>query len=353
MDNNDFNIIDKNVSTIFDLLDFRRISWSVYQEDMPFSGFLGEEYVNEVTGANAYVRKHNPLTLYNSISANRDRLARMKNLTMFYSDLENERLPQWMFITPNMEHDGHDTNVTIAGLWTNNFLKPLLSDKRFMKKTLVLITFDENASFAKKNRVLSILLGDVVPVEQRGTTDGNHYSHYSQLAAVEANWGLNTLGRWDVGANVYNFMAERTGDKVRGINNYSPNSWNLSYDGVFNKGPKTHVYPKPKTPVYPAPNLYITTGSRFVLPAIRRLWDGSQNLQYYENTIFVPDGMHPPKWKEGKNPQVFENTVGMPDSKGVGMPEGMYPPPGYGCNIDLRKASNKNVSPYCRRPGRG
>lgn len=39
---------------------------------------------------------------YNSVTSNTDRLAKSKNFTMFYEDLDNNKLPQWMFITPNM-----------------------------------------------------------------------------------------------------------------------------------------------------------------------------------------------------------------------------------------------------------
>jgi hypothetical protein len=39
---------------------------------------------------------------YNSVTSNTDRLAKSKNFTMFYEDLNNNELPQWMFITPNM-----------------------------------------------------------------------------------------------------------------------------------------------------------------------------------------------------------------------------------------------------------
>jgi hypothetical protein len=39
---------------------------------------------------------------YDSVTSNLDRLAKIKNFTMFYEDLANNALPQWMFITPNM-----------------------------------------------------------------------------------------------------------------------------------------------------------------------------------------------------------------------------------------------------------
>lgn len=38
----------------------KHISWAEYQENMPYSGFEGYAWVNQQTGANDYVRKHNP-----------------------------------------------------------------------------------------------------------------------------------------------------------------------------------------------------------------------------------------------------------------------------------------------------
>lgn len=43
-----------------------------------------------------------PLMSYDSVTSNLDRLAKIKNFTMFETDLNNNQLPQWMFITPNM-----------------------------------------------------------------------------------------------------------------------------------------------------------------------------------------------------------------------------------------------------------
>lgn len=98
----DFVRLPKNVSSIVDLLEEKGISWGEYQEDQPYSGFEGMAYVNQKTGANDYVRKHNPAISYDANASLEKRLAVVKNLTMFYKDLEADKLPQWMFITPNM-----------------------------------------------------------------------------------------------------------------------------------------------------------------------------------------------------------------------------------------------------------
>ncbi|TVY85143.1 Acid phosphatase [Lachnellula suecica] len=198
-----FQRISSSTKTIVDLLEAKGISWSEYQEDSPYSGFEGS-YVNQKTGSNDYVRKHNPLVSYDSVTSSTDRLAKIKNFTMFDRDLSSNKLPQWMFITPNMTNDGHDTSVTTAGKWVKSFLSPLLSNSNFMQNTLVLLTyaigivaFDETAAQSGTNKVFSVLLGDAVPVSAHGTTDGTAYNHYSQMATVENNWSLGNLGLGD------------------------------------------------------------------------------------------------------------------------------------------------------------
>lgn len=42
---------------------------------------------------------------YGNVLDTPERLGVTKNLTLFQQDLENETLPQWMFITPNMSKE--------------------------------------------------------------------------------------------------------------------------------------------------------------------------------------------------------------------------------------------------------
>ncbi|GAP86749.1 putative acid phosphatase phoa [Rosellinia necatrix] len=195
-----FRRIGPDTETIVDLLEAAQVSWGIYQEDMPYSGFQGS-YVNQKNGANDYVRKHNPLVSYDSVGTDINRLAKTKNFTVFNSDLASEKLPQWMFITPNMTNDGHDTSVTVAGKWARGFLEPLLADARFNgPSTLVVLTFDESESYVAPNRVFAVLLGGAVPAGRAGTTDSARYDHYSLVRSVEDNWALGSLGLGDASA---------------------------------------------------------------------------------------------------------------------------------------------------------
>ncbi|MCJ1470779.1 hypothetical protein MMC07_009426 [Pseudocyphellaria aurata] len=289
MDNDNFNQIPSNISSVIDLLEDKGISWGHYQEDLPYSGFEGIAWVNQRNGANDYVRKHDPAIIYNSVTNDLNRLANIKNFTLFYSDLQANKLPQWMFITPNMTNDGHDTSVTTAGTWSRNFLTPLLTNPNFASNTLVLLTFDENHTYSARNQVLALLLGDAVPASLTGTVDGGYYNHYSSISTVAANWNLHTLGRWDVGANVFGWVAQKTGDTVRawtGSPALTSMYFSTSYPGLFNSQNK-HVE-------LPVPNTATTWNGRTVLQKIVTTWGGLQSRTYYDTGVKIPDGQHPP-----------------------------------------------------------
>jgi acid phosphatase len=106
MDNDDFHQVPADVATVVDLLETKGISWAEYQEDIPFPGFQGFNFSNQQTFANDYVRKHNPLILYKSITNNATRREMIKGLNGFQNDVANQTLPQWAFITPNMTNVG-------------------------------------------------------------------------------------------------------------------------------------------------------------------------------------------------------------------------------------------------------
>jgi acid phosphatase len=230
--------------------------------------------------------------IYDSVANDKNRLAVIKNFTMFQSDLKNNKLPQYMFFTPNMTNDGHDTNVTFAGKWASDFLTPLLTNKNFMQNTLVLLTFDEDETYTERNSVFALLLGDAVPAHLAGTSDNTYYNHYSEIATLEFNWDLHTLGRWDVGANVFDFVTDKCGDECdrprewSGQPPFSAMFFNSSYAGPLNNL-KNH------TP-WAAPDVDLRKCGRTVLPKIVETWKNAQKDTYYTGRVEIPDGMHPP-----------------------------------------------------------
>jgi acid phosphatase len=278
MDNDNFNQIPGNVSTVADLLDTKSISWGEYMEHMPFPGFQGFNYSNQKTGANDYVRKHNPLVLFDSVVKNETRARQIKNFTDFETDLSNKKLPQWAFITPNMTNDAHDTNITFAAKWERSWMSSLLKDEYFMNNTLVLLTFDEDDTYNKTNRVYSILVGGVIPDSLKGTKDDTFYTHYSSIASVSANWGLPSLGRWDCGANLFEIVANKTG-----YVNYDVDITNLRLNETY-PGPESAGEYSKYSPTWPVP---LTDGKcsagNGILDIVKKTYSGQAATYNYSS----------------------------------------------------------------------
>jgi len=154
---------------------------------------------------------------------------------------------------------------------------------------LYYLAFDENGSDGEQNRVDTLLLGTAVPKHLVGTQDTWFYTHYSEIATVEANWNLHTLGRYDVGANVFSFVAEKTGDVMRTLENppLSETFLNASYPGIFNTAQQGPM---------PVPNVDLVVNHRSVLPKVKEIW-GSRKLQActtYHGRLEIPSLVNPP-----------------------------------------------------------
>lgn len=273
LDDDRFIALPSNVSTVVDLLETKDVTWGEYQENLPYTGFQGFNYSDQETFQNNYVRKHNPLILYESVTQNQTRLGNIKNLTMFQEDLEKETLPQFIHITPNMLNDGHDTTIRYAANWTRTFLDPLLKNEYFMKDTLIVLTFDENDTYSIKNQVFTVLLGGAIPDDLKGTTDSTFYDQYTLLSTPEANWDLPSLGRNDVDANVFQFVAEKT------------NVTNKEVDTTYKVNNATYVgYLLDDTIPLPAPNVSaINMNGQPVLKAIQEKWSDVYSKQVSES----------------------------------------------------------------------
>ncbi|KAH9927921.1 phosphoesterase family-domain-containing protein [Epithele typhae] len=222
----DFVHVPQNISTVVDLLEQGNVSWANYQENMPSDGFTGFNFTSAdyLTGSSTYtyyVRKHNGLIVHDSVANVSSRALRNRNFNDFAVDLKANAIPQWVWVTPNLVNDGHDTTIDFVGDWLNFWLVPLLTHPAFNdNRTLVVLTFDETETRTINNRVYTLLLGGAVPAPLRGTTDPTYYTHYSTLSTVEANWALMSLGRGDTNAtlnNVFAFVANASGWANNGL----------------------------------------------------------------------------------------------------------------------------------------
>ncbi|MDQ1388119.1 MAG: hypothetical protein QOF56_1573 [Acidobacteriaceae bacterium] len=106
-------------------------------------------------------------------------------------------LVAYSFYSPNMNNDGHNTNVGTAGAWVSKFLDKTFNEK-LRKGTLVIVTFDESDRNSD-NRIYTLFLGDMVKEgsQQDPKVLDRHYTHYDMLRTIEDNFGLQPLAEGD------------------------------------------------------------------------------------------------------------------------------------------------------------
>jgi len=150
LDHDDPVTLPSKVDTIVDLLDWRNIPWAGYFEGIPGPGYLGASSVGVGTDTWDYVRKHNPFVSYESISHNGSRLLNLLSFDDFNRAYaaNPKSIPQFVWITPNMLNDGHNTSLEFATSWAAEWLTPLLADDAFGgQRTLIQLTYDETEDY--------------------------------------------------------------------------------------------------------------------------------------------------------------------------------------------------------------
>ena len=207
-----------------------------------------------------------PFVSFKSINRNGTRLANLRSFVEFERAVKANDLPQYMHLSPDMMNDGHNTSLDFATAWTHHFLEPLLQNKQFMERTLILLTYDESETFELPNRIVSLLLGGAIPKDLKGTKDDTFYTHYSILSTVEDNWDLPNLGRYDVGANVFDLVAQQTGYTNSPPPNLASVNNSLSYPGYLNSDPAKHL------DIPPINIQLIGAGGKGVVESAKYIW---------------------------------------------------------------------------------
>src|SRR6266851_1122754 len=188
---------DSRHKTVADRLIAADLEFKQYVEELPEGTCpwnMSGQHVSDKRGNN--VRRHVPFLSFREVQQKWcDRVVRVdsgKSDNSFVQDAK-KGLVAYSFYSPNMNHDGHDTTVQMAGAWVKKFLDDTFPEK-LRKGTLVIVTFDESGGNAD-NRIYTLFLGDMVKEasQQDPQALGRRYTHYNVLRTIEDNFGLEPL----------------------------------------------------------------------------------------------------------------------------------------------------------------
>ncbi len=160
-------------------------TWRSYQESMPGNCAL--------TSSGTYAVKHNPAAYYIPIRTDCNAWdVPMGTISSgaFASDLANNTLPSFSFITPNMCNDTHDCSVGTGDTWLQSWIPKITSSPAYQSgNTAIFLTWDED-DFTTVNQVATIV---ITPTTAAGTRSGSAFNHYSLLKTTEQMLGLTTF----------------------------------------------------------------------------------------------------------------------------------------------------------------
>lgn len=184
-------------------LDFKNYAEELPEGDCPYR--IDNQHVSKSKKGD-YVRRHVPFLSFKEVQEKWcDRVVRVdssKGNSIFGDDSTFVRdakagLVAYSFYSPNMNNDGHNTNVGVAAAWVSKFLDKTFSEK-LRKGTLVIVTFDES-DHNSDNRIFTLFLGDMVKdaSQQDPKVLDRRYTHYNVLRTIEDNFGLEPLALGD------------------------------------------------------------------------------------------------------------------------------------------------------------
>jgi phosphatidylinositol-3-phosphatase len=151
-------------------------SWRSYEESMPTRC--------DKTNAGEYAARHNPAVYYTTLTG-----CSKKDVpyTHLKTDLANNTLPKFGFITPNVIHDTHDGTIAQGDAWLSHNIPPILDSKAYRTGRLVVVlTYDEGENGSSSDcatnrtdvgcRVATIIMSKSTPKGKRASKLFNHYS---------------------------------------------------------------------------------------------------------------------------------------------------------------------------------
>jgi phosphatidylinositol-3-phosphatase len=191
--NNDSLNTTVNVDNIVRHLLAAGKTWKSYAESLPSVGYIGGDRY-------PYARHHNPLSYFSDVVNSSVQRLNLVPFTQFDADLNNNQLPNYSFIVPNLNHDAHDcptaptgcTNdvkLATADAWLKNHIGPLFNHPEFQHDGILILVFDESLDTDTAHGGGHVVALAVGPGVRKGFKSTTFYQHQNVLRTT-----LDALG---------------------------------------------------------------------------------------------------------------------------------------------------------------
>lgn len=159
-------------------------SWKIYAESLPSAGYLGGDVP-------PYAHHHNPFVYFSDVLNSSTQAGNVVPFTQLATDVQNNTLPDYAMILPNLADDAHDCpneahsctdtqKLANTDNWIQNNLGSLIKSPAFQDSVLI-YTWDESDVNDNTNgggHIATILVSPKVKAGYQSTT---MYQHESTL----------------------------------------------------------------------------------------------------------------------------------------------------------------------------
>jgi phosphatidylinositol-3-phosphatase len=215
------NDVTLNVPNIVDQIEGSGRTWKAYMQSLS----LCTTKLDHACGNQLYERKHNPFVSYTDVQSNPARMANIVDLSQFSSDLANNTVPNYSWISPDQCHDMHgrastpsdpcdfsqvQSLIATGDAFLKSTVSAIMNSQAFNGNSVIIISWDESDfPFVDTSGCCDANPGGghVVTLtishsDHAARTSNVAYNHYSMLATIEGGWNLGCLANTCDTANV-------------------------------------------------------------------------------------------------------------------------------------------------------
>jgi len=217
----DDNDVTVNLPNIVDQLEAKSHTWKAYMQNL---SLCNGNKLAHACGNQLYERKHNPFVSFSDVQSSPARMANIVDLSQLDTDLTNNTVPDYAWISPDQCNDMHGRGgggssdpcdfsneqllISAGDSFLHTWVDKITSSKAWSGDSAIFITWDESDFTGSPN---NFGFGDT-----RGCCDANPggghvltlvitrnatgpaasyqlYNHYSLLSTVEDSWNLGFL----------------------------------------------------------------------------------------------------------------------------------------------------------------
>jgi len=218
--------------TIVDQLEAKSMTWKAYMQSLPVVG-SDIEYWPVVSGSTykLYAQKHNPFMYFSKIRNSPGRVANIVPLPELASDLAENNVPDFVWISPDQCNDMHGVSdgaplgypacsfpasgldhgaIQLGDAFLQQTVPQIMNSSAWSKNSIIVIAWDEDdyngyptgccgSPTGTAGSFGNVLGGELAPaIVIRSSSpahreSNNPYNHYSLLGTIQHVWNLGCL----------------------------------------------------------------------------------------------------------------------------------------------------------------